>query len=186
MFKLYACLTMGLLFASGCTSVEKETTSLDEEQQTPLHETAEIQEADYTTADERQLTLYNEAYVLRIVPAVASEDDRYSVAISLDKEGASVFHQVITLDTLAQAALRQFGTADSLAHQLAADNKVINKVVYNGVRSGNLYFVADITTKPAGKDQKLLFQIAYKDVTGLLIFNGVSDKGWPEFTMMTE
>lgn len=129
---------------------------------------------------EYDLSMYNEKFLLLITPTIDLATDKYSSTILLTQKGDTIFNKQITLDSLAQTIMKYKVFADSSEYSKIATDYELRKVVYHGVRTNDLYFVADITSKTRNQDLKVLFQIsyAYKGEIGKLFVNGFSKKGF--------
>ncbi|NVK73134.1 MAG: hypothetical protein HWE24_06605 [Oceanospirillaceae bacterium] len=132
------------------------------------------------TIYEHDLSMYNEKYLMRITPTINSNYNQYESNILLTKKGDTIFNKRINIDSLGQTILKYEIFADSTEHSKIGTDYELRRVVYHGVRTNDLYFVAEIASIEGKKDLNVLFQLSYlgKNEIGKLFVNGFSKKGW--------
>ncbi len=127
---------------------------------------------------EHDLSMYNEKYLLRILPTIDSKTNKYETYIVLTKNTGTIFNKRINIDSLGQAILKHKIFADSAEHTKIASDYELRKVVYHGVRTNDIYFVADLAPLKGSKRLQVLFQVSYlyKGEIGKLFVNGFYEK----------
>lgn len=132
------------------------------------------------TIYEHDLSMYNEKYLMRITPTINPTNNKYEAYILLTKHSDTIFNKPINIDSLGQTILKHKIFADSAEYSKIATDYELRKVVYHGVRTNDLYFVADIASIVGEKHLKVLFQLSYlfDGEIGKLFVNGFNKKGW--------
>ncbi len=132
------------------------------------------------TIYEHDLSLYNEKYLLQITPAIETLNNKYESHILLTKKSDTIFNKRINIDSLGRTILRYKIFADSAEYSKIATDYELRKIVYHGVRTNDLFFVADIVSIEGTKSLKVKFQLSYfgKYEIGKLFVNGFIEKGW--------
>jgi len=134
----------------------------------------------YFTIYERDLSMYNEKYLLKITPIIDSVNYKYETYILLTKKSDTIFNKKINVDSLGQTIIKHKIFVDSTEYSKIAIDYELRKVVFHSVRNNNIYFEADLVSITREKRLKVLFQISYlnKSEIGNLFVNGFNEKGW--------
>lgn len=132
------------------------------------------------TIYEHDLSMYNEKFFMRITPTIDSFKNLYETCILLTQKTDTIFSKTINIDTLGRTILKHKIFKDSTEYTQIATEYELRKVIYHGVRTNDLFFVADIASETRQKNLKVLFQISYRnnEEIGRLFVNGYNAKGF--------
>jgi len=172
-------LSLIIFVCFGCNQTNTLNNKTDEE---PINKSMTIEVTTEVKGDftiwEHDLSMYNEKYLMRIIPSIDSINNKYESYILLTKKTDTIFNKRINIDSLGQTIIKNKIFVDSTDHSKVASDYELRRIVYHGVRTNDLYFVADIESKTETKELKVLFQLSYLDEIGKLFVNGFNEKGW--------
>ncbi|MCI4671931.1 MAG: hypothetical protein MRZ79_27560 [Bacteroidia bacterium] len=130
---------------------------------------------------EHRISLRGEEHILFVIPTIDSTNTKYESNVLLMKGEEAVFNKIVSLDTLANTIYRYEIFADSVEYDKIATDYKLNKLVWHGLRTSNLFFVAYLHPK-SGKDPlQVMFQISYAEKDkGKLFVNGFTKGSYGE------
>lgn len=122
---------------------------------------------------EHDLSMYNEAYFMKISPVINPGNNRFESSILLTKESDIIFKKRVNIDSLGQAILKRKTYEDHPEYGKIVTDYELRKVVYHNVRASNLYFEATLISDETNKQLKIIFYLPYRerDIGKLHILN---------------
>lgn len=132
------------------------------------------------------LSLYNEKYVLKIIPNVNDSNELepilslYKIDCCITEQIDSIFKEQISQNLIMESVREVDIKVDAMTKENLSSQYVLDKIVYHNVRADRLYFEGTLRSKDNETNLKAIFNLRYRDEKsfGELSVNQVSPKGW--------
>ncbi|PCJ67584.1 MAG: hypothetical protein COA58_00165 [Bacteroidetes bacterium] len=123
---------------------------------------------------EHDLSLYSKKYLMRITPTIDSVNHRYQSNLVLTQNSDTIFNKEINIDSFSNTIIRYNIKTKSADHPRIATHYELREVLWQGLRTDDLFFQAHLKSKDSTKDLYVKFQVTYLHEIGKLFVNGFS------------